>query len=384
MKLVQLSIFLAVQLLVLVAPLPALAQTTPTGEYSRASVTEVVQEQELPGDQPQQRFYVQLLKVKRADTGEEHQVQVGSEFQPLTASQRLKPQAEVVVTTQAGPDGEPTLVVSDVYRLGVIALLGSLFVAVVLVVTRWQGLYALFGMGISLGVIVNGLVPALLAGYDPVLVSLAASLLIGAVTVYLTHGFNLKSHLALVSIIITLSLVGITASVAVQAAHLVGLGSEEAYFLQFGETAVINLQGLLLGGIMLGALGVLDDITVSQISVVYQLKAVKQALSWQELYQRSLVVGKDHVASLVNTLVLAYAGANLPLFLLFTVNRHVPMWVTLNSEIIVEEVVRTLAGSLGLVVAVPLSSILASWMISWRPPSTKNLTHQERAHIHSH
>lgn len=357
-----------------------LAQTQ-AAEYSRASVTEVVREQELPGEHPEQHFYVQLLKVKRADTGQESQVQVGTEFQPLTAAQRLSPQREVVVVEQIGPAGEPELVVSDVYRLGVIAILGAVFVVVVLLVARWQGLYALLGMGISLGVIIHGLVPALLAGHDPVLISLVASLVIGAATLYLTHGFNLKSHLALVSIVITLGVVGVAASLAVQAAHLVGLGSEEAYFLQFGDTALINLQGLLLGGIMLGALGILDDITVSQISVVYQLKAVKKELTWQELYQRSLVVGKDHVASLVNTLVLAYAGANLPLFLLFSVNRNVPIWVTLNSEIIVEEVVRTLAGSLGLVVAVPLSSLLASIVITRYPQFVQE---KETEHEHRH
>jgi uncharacterized membrane protein len=153
---------------------------------------------------------------------------------------------------------------------------------------------------------------------------------------------------------------------AVKAAQLVGLGSEEAYFLQFTDTARINLQGLLLGGILLGALGVLDDITVSQVSIVYELFDAKKNISWLELYERGLAVGKDHVASLVNTLVLAYAGANLPLFLLLVLNTQTPTWVSLNSDILVEEIIRTIAGSIGLVLAVPLSTFLAAQIVTRR------------------
>jgi uncharacterized membrane protein len=126
----------------------------------------------------------------------------------------------------------------------------------------------------------------------------------------------------------------------------------------------VNLQGLLLGGILLGALGILDDIAIAQVSVIFQLKEVNNKLSFKELYERGLKVGKDHVASLVNTLVLAYAGANLPLFLLFTINRDIPLWVTLNNEIIAEEVVRTLVGSMGLVLAVPITTLLAAVVVS--------------------
>ena len=125
-----------------------------------------------------------------------------------------------------------------------------------------------------------------------------------------------------------------------------------------------------MGGIILGALGVLDDITVSQVAVVFQLRAAKKDITFQELYKRGLTVGKDHVASLVNTLVLAYAGANLPLFLLFTLNQQTPDWVTLNSEVIVEEIIRTLTGSIGLVLAVPLATFLAAF-VALRVPITK-------------
>jgi uncharacterized membrane protein len=160
-------------------------------------------------------------------------------------------------------------------------------------------------------------------------------------------------------------------------AKLTGLGTEEAAFLQFGETATINLRGLLLGGMMLGALGVLDDITISQVSTVFEIKRANNQLPFSELYQRGMRVGRDHVASLVNTLVLAYAGANLPLLILFTISSETPAWVHTNNELIAEEVVRTIVGSLGLVLAVPLTTALAAYWVE------KSVTiPEEKAHSH--
>ena len=216
------------------------------------------------------------------------------------------------------------------------------------------------------------------------MVSLIGAAAIATITIYLSHGFNWHSHLALVSMLSTLLAVAGLSFIAVRFGQFAGLGSEEAYFLQFSETARINLQGLFLGGILLGALGILDDICIAQISTVFQLKSVSPKLSFDELYHRGLVVGKDHVASLVNTLVLAYAGANLPLFILFTLNRSVPFWVTLNNEIIAEEVIRTLVGSIGLVLAVPIATILAAYAAEKIPLEKLDALHVRSGHAHSH
>lgn len=338
---------------------PISAQETPeNAQYFTGEVTNIEKQSEI--EQQEGEFYTQEIRVKKGN-GEELVIPVGSEFQPLNKNQLIPVGKKLILAEQTLVSGEKQTVVSDVFRLPVILGLSLLFFVVVVIVGKKEGLFSIFGMFISLGILLNYIMPQILAGTNPILVSLVGSLVIGAVTVYLSHGFKLKSHLALGSMMLSLLIVSLLSYISVKSAQLVGLGSEEAYFLQFGNTANINLQGLLLGGIMLGALGVLDDITVSQVSIVFQIRSLKEKISFWELYSRGLKVGQDHVASLVNTLVLAYAGANLPLFLLFTINDQVPKWVTLNSEVIVEEVIRTLTGSIGLVLAVPMTTALAAY-----------------------
>ncbi len=329
-------------------------------DYSTGTVQKVLEQRDIQTDASQQTFYTQKVEVRRDDTGEIEIIPVGTEFQPLNEQQLLNEGARVILTTSQGSEGESQAVISDVYRMPVIWTLLGIFLFVVIAIARWQGFRSIIGMVLSIAILVMFIVPQLLKGADPFATALFGSLLIGASTIYLSHGVSIKSHIALGSLSVILAVVAILSSVSVAAAQLVGLGSEEAYFLQFGETSVINLQGLLLGGIVLGALGVLDDITVSQVSVVFQLKFLKKKISFQELYSRALYVGKDHVASLVNTLVLAYAGANLPLFLLLILDKQTPLWVIMNSQIIVEEVVRTLVGSIGLVLAVPLTTAVCA------------------------
>lgn len=308
----------------------------------------------------EKKLFTQKALVRRNDTGEEVTIEIGSDFQPLNETQLVVVGRKVVLSEQQITPEQKAVVLSDIYRIPTILWLTILFALIVVVVGRMRGLSSLTGMAFSILVLVKFIVPQILSGANPLVVSLWGSLLIGGVTLYIAHGIHWKSHLALAAMLSSLLVVGVLSYISVHAAQLVGLGSEEAFYLQFGNTQKINLQGLLLGGIILGALGVLDDITVSQVSVVFQLKAAKKDSTFKELYLRGLEVGKDHVASLVNTLVLAYAGANLPLFLLFMLNTQVPQWVTLNSEIIVEEIIRTLTGSIGLVLAVPLATFLAA------------------------
>lgn len=356
-------------LLAIVFPFTKFAQSneqTTNATYFTGTVTGIEQETKI--QQQDSEFYTQEIRVQRNDTNQEFTLPVGTEFQPLNKNQLIPVGKKLILAEQTLSSGEQQTIVADVLRLPTVLTLFVLFCVVVIIVGKLEGLYSIFGMLISLGILMNFILPQILAGGNPIFVSLIGSCVIGAITVYLSHGFRLKSHLALGSMMLSLLLVSVISYIAVQTAQLVGLGSEEAYFLQFGNTSNINLQGLLLGGIMLGALGVLDDITVSQVAVVFQLRAVKKKISFKELYMRGLSVGQDHVASLVNTLVLAYAGANLPLFLLFTLNDQIPKWVTLNSEVIVEEVIRTLAGSIGLVLAVPLATALAAYFAIRRKP----------------
>lgn len=335
-------------------------------QYERARVLEILEQTTLATEPAK---FTQVVKVQQLNDGSEHEIMVGSEFQPLTEQQVLSVGSDVIIAQQIQADGSTSWIVADVNRLPVVIGLLVLFAIAVVLVGRWQGFFSLIGMAFSLSMLLLFVVPRILAGQNPIWVSLSAAIAIATVTLYLAHGFSKKTHVALLSLITSLGLVTLVAVVAVQLAHLVGMGSEEAFFLQSGPTAMINLRGLLLGGILLGALGVLDDITVAQSAVVFQIAAAKRTISVAELFSRAMVVGRDHVASLVNTLVLAYVGANMALFLLFYLNEQTPQWVALNSEMIVEEIIRTIAGSLGLVMAVPLTTSLAVFVAKrWPEP----------------
>lgn len=327
-------------------------------------------------------YYIQNLKVSD-DNGQEYTVQSGDEFQPIKEAQLRDVGDKFIAVTQQNEAGEVYTAVADSYRMPTIIGLSLLFAIVVIGVGKKKGFLSILGMIASFLVLLKFIIPQILLGSNPILISLFGSLLIGSVTIYLSHGYNLKSHIALFSMMASLFAVSIISYIAVVSANMLGLGTEEAAFLQVGITSKINLQGLLLGGIMLGALGVLDDVTVAQVSVVFQLRAVKKSIKFGELYSRALEVGRDHVASLVNTLVMAYAGANMPLFLLFTLNESVPTWVTLNSEIIVEEIIRTLTGSMGLVLAVPFTTLIAaSFAVQMKKSDLDDIAH--RGHGHSH
>lgn len=324
--------------------------------YSVGTVEQILEETRFSIEE---ELFIQTLRVKDAD-GTEYTVGLGDEFQPISKNQlRSEGDSVVLYSTEVDPGGA-SVSIADSYRLPTVVWLCVLFATLVIGVSRKKGFLSIIGMVLSLVVLTKFIVPQILLGANPIVISLFGSLLIGSLTVYLSHGYNLKSHIALFSMMVSLAFVSVISFIAVQTASMLGLGSEEAAFLQVGATSNINLQGLLLGGIMLGALGVLDDVAVSQVSIVFQLRAAKKTIQFTELYKRALEVGRDHVASLVNTLVLAYAGANMPLFLLFTTNSEIPTWVALNSEIIVEEIIRTLTGSMGLVLAVPLTTLIAS------------------------
>jgi len=346
-------------------------------DYLVGTVTQITSEGRTSQDDV--TYYTQQLKVKRQDNGEVLDVQAGSEYQPLNEHQRLKTGTQVILAHQEITPGQWQYVLADVYRLPTLAGLAFGFFVLVIIIARKHGALAIVGMVLSLFILTYQTVPQIWNGQNPLLVSLLGCSIIAVFTVYLCHGFNRESHVALFSMFLTLAAVSILSYVVVQVGHLAGLGSEEAYYLQFGQTSKLNLQGLLLGGIMLGTLGVLDDICLAQVSIVGQLREAKPDIEFHELYTRSLAVGKDHVASLVNTLILAYAGSSLPLFLLFTMSQVQPTWVTLNSELIAEEIVRTLTGSIGLVLAVPLTTLAATFFALRISAATS-----KKSHLHHH
>lgn len=265
-----------------------------------------------------------------------------------------------VVVVKVTVGDETSYAIADNYRLDAIVVVLLIFLAAVIFIGRTRGFMSILGLAFSILVLVKFVVPRIMAGGDPLVTTLLASLAIMVVSLLLAHGFETRTFIALGSTAITLGIAVIVALITVSATKLFGLGSEDAAFLQLGVLGNVNFRGLLLGGIIIGTLGVLDDVTTTQTASVEEISKAGGQLGTAELYKRGLSVGREHIASLINTLVLAYAGASLPLFLLFTINKAIPLWVTLNGETIAEEVIRTLVGSFALILAVPISTAFAA------------------------
>ncbi len=240
-----------------------------------------------------------------------------------------------------------------------------IFVSLVVLVNGWKGLRSLISLALSFAVIFKIALPILLQGVDPSLVVMILALFIIPLTFYLTHGWQKKTHVAVVATIIALVISSLLAITLVNTTNLSGLATEEAAFLNFEKNELINLRGLLLAGIILGLLGTLDDITVTQAGLVFSLKKNSKGIEAKKLYQTAMEVGQDHISSMVNTLVLVYTGASLPLLLLFINNPH-PLGFVLSQEIVVEEIVRTLVSSVGLILAAPLTTVLAVLVANWQ------------------
>ena len=238
--------------------------------------------------------------------------------------------------------------------------LAILFAALVVLLGRMRGVAALVGLAASIAILLTFVIPAILQGTSPVLVASIGAGAIGIIVLYLAHGFSSRTTVAVIG---TLSGVGVTLVLSLlwaPMARLSGLVSESAYIVQ-AVGAELDLGGLLLAGIVIGALGAIDDVAVTQASAVWELHATDPELGTQGLFRAGMRVGRDHVGSIVNTLALAYAGASLPLLILFQLSEQ-PLAELVGSEVVATEILRTLVGSIGLVAAMPITTGLAAWM----------------------
>jgi uncharacterized membrane protein len=354
----------------------AIPQTQDT--YLRGSVDKVLSEgkEDIAG----YTNFTQKLRVRLesgAETGKAVDVDYGGVFN-VSPHQRLNAGDNIIVIRSEEQNKAVNYYVMDRYRLPkALYILAGFFILAILVAGK-KGLGSIIGLIISIAVILMFIVPQILAGRDPLLISITGALVIMIMTIFLAHGVSKKTTIALVATFLTLITTGTLGIFFVFLTNLTGLSSEESYLLQFGQNRV-NMQGLLLGGLIIGALGVLDDITTAQSTAIFELSRANSSLSVAELIKRGMVIGREHVASLVNTLVLAYAGSSMTLFILFILNpSNQPYWVILNSEIIIEELVRTMAGSIGLILAIPITTVMASWF-AWRAtarPHEKTVRHQ--------
>lgn len=310
--------------------------------------------------QPYQRLVVRIEGGSMA--GQEVTVEEGA-MNIISQGRFFEPGDRVFLERAVGPE-EDRFYISDVIRLGPLVFIVFFFVALVVAVGRWKGMRSLGGTLFSLAVIFAFILPQIVSGRDPVVVSIVGSILLLSVSTYLTYGINLKAHAAVAGMALSLTLTGGLAWLFVRWARLTGMGTEESAFLVMEFGSGINLRGLVLGGIIIGSLGVLDDICVGQASAVFELIGANRELSWLELFRRSLNIGTDHIAAMVNTLLLAYVGGAMPLMLAFTIYQE-PLLRRINREPIAEEIVRTLAGSSGLVLAVPITGLIASSLALW-------------------
>ena len=264
------------------------------------------------------------------------------------------------VTRAAGPGGEATYTQTDFERRTPLLVLALVFAALVVVLGRLRGALSLVGLAISLAVIVFFVAPAILDGESPLAVSIVGSLAVMLVTIALAHGLGPKSLAAMLGTSASLLLVALLATFAVEITNLTGLSSEEATLLNL-NVAEISFEGLLVAGMVIGALGVLDDVTVSQASTVLALRRADPNQGFGKLYREALAVGRDHVSATVNTLVFAYVGSSLPVLLLFS-SGAVGFVDVVNTEVVAKEVVAMLVGSIGLIAAVPLTTALTAWL----------------------
>jgi uncharacterized membrane protein len=254
--------------------------------------------------------------------------------------------------------GQPTFYnIRDLERGRPMLALAALFMLAVIAFGRWQGVRSLIGLACSFAVIVGFVVPAILRGSSPVPVALVGAMAIMLVSLYLAHGLGPKTTAAVVGTALALGLTAVLTSSFVELTALTGLVDEDALNASF-QVGGISLRGLLLAGIIIGGLGVLDDVTVSQASLVFELRRADPAAGFAELTRGALAVGRDHISATVNTLFLAYAGASLPLLVLF-VSGGEALGTVATAEAVAVEIVRTLCGSIGLIAAVPLTTLLA-------------------------
>ncbi len=302
-------------------------------------------------------------------------VEITNDFSPMKVGDTFWGQW---VTTNAGGT---LFAVSDYERRGALGFLVFLFAVAVVALGRLQGFRSLASLLFSILAIIYILIPLLLKGLPPIPVTIFVGALVLFFAIFITHGFNRISAIAFGGTITAVVITSIIASIVTSVTHMTGFSSHEAVYLNFNTGGELDFVGIFLASIIIGMLGVLDDISITQTAVVRELYAVAGHLSKKELFTRALRVGKEHVSALVNTLVLAYVGVALPTILFFATATS-PLGQIINSEAFAAEIVRTVLGSLGLIMTVPLTTWLA--VVFLHDTKGVKLSEEEKIHAHSH
>ncbi|WP_372344318.1 YibE/F family protein [Streptomyces sp. KL116D] len=303
----------------------------------------------------------------RIDTGKDKGRTFTEIVQPDSPRQLHEGQKVIVAYAPDAPENLQYSV-TDVNRKIPMALLAGIFALAVVVVGRLRGLMALVALAVSFLVLTFFILPAILQGSNPLVVAVVGASAIMLIALYMCHGLSARTSVAVLGTLVSLLLIGLLGSLFIGWAALTG-NTDDSTGLIHGLYPDIDMSGLLLAGVIIGSLGVLDDVTVTQTSAVWELHEANPTMGWRGLYRAGIRIGRDHIASVVNTLVLAYAGAALPLLLLFSIAQSGVLDVA-NSELVAEEIVRTLVGSIGLVASVPVTTALAALVVSADRPGS--------------
>jgi uncharacterized membrane protein len=358
----------------------------PKMEYYKAQVIKLSGNQKTNDSEVQVPVYIQKVEVMILNGPEAGADITDAAYYPKTQdSQELLKVGDTVYLIKATQGNQIDYTVAEHYRIDKMWWLLVFFLILVIVIGRWKGFGSILGLIFSFFVIIKLMLPQILAGQNPLWICLWGAILIAVVSIYIAHGFNLRISLAVISTIATIALALAMDYAVIHWLQLFGDGTEEAVYAQFSQSGgIINLRGLLLGGIIIGVLGVLDDITTAQAAVVDEIYKANPRLTFKQLYQGGLSVGKEHIASLINTLVLAYVGASFPLILLFHYYQQ-PLSYILNSELVAEEIARALIGSTALILAVPLTTAVTAAVLHRRGRATATAEDNPASgHLHYH
>ena len=346
-------------------------------EIFEAGVVKILEQKEVIGENGAKIIQQDILLNGLEGKWENQEITYKGISEIIVANANIYKEGDRVLVQRSiipGDDNEQFYII-DFVRRGNLYLLAFLFAAVIIVVGRRKGLKALISLIISFFIIIKIILPRILAGGNPLLISVFGSLAILAIIIYLTEGWNRKSHLAVISVLLSLVATLILSVIFTGLARLTGLAQEEAAFLMGIGQQAINFKGLLLAGMLIGTVGVLDDIIVGQMETVKRIKEANPQLPAGKVFKLAYRVGNTHLGTMVNTLFLTYAGASLPLLLLFTVKQEpfLSFNQVINNEMIATEIVRTLVGSIGVALSMPISTYLAA---RWLKIKSKVLTEQ--------
>jgi len=323
-------------------------------ETFRAKVIEILEEREF-NDQKQQNLKLRGLS---GDFKNKNFVFKGIDDIQVDLIQEYKVGDKVIVSVNKDLEGNDIFYIIDCVRNDAIYLLVFLFCLLILLIAKWKGLRALISLFITFFIILQLILPGILKGYNPILISIGGGFLILFFVIYITEGINKKSHLSVLSILISLFITGLLAIIFSNLMKLSGLSEDSIYLVNLLGRS-INFKGLLLASVIIGSLGVLDDMVITQVSTVLEIKKASPNLRHQDIFKKAYRVGVSHISSMTNTLFLAYAGSSLTILLLFSVG-GMNFDNVLNNHLIATEIFRSFIGAIGIALAMPISTFLAA------------------------